>query len=61
MSVKSTRLRFIVSKTASGLSDAVSLLPFKVEIKGAPVFSNKKWYLWFVIPDNEVFKNTELP
>lgn len=60
MDVKNTRLRFIAAKTAGEISLAVSSLPFKVEIKGNPVFDGKRWILWFVIPDNvQEFRNIE--
>lgn len=62
MTVSSTRLRFISAKAAADLSVAVSSLPFKVEIKGAPVFDGTKWFLWFIIPDevDSKFQNVEL-
>jgi len=49
----STRLRYISSTTALGLSEAVSSLPFKVEMKEV-VFAKGRFFAWFVIPDNVV-------
>jgi len=49
--IASTRLRYISAEAALDLSIAVSGLPSKVELKNI-VFDNKRWYAWFVIPDN---------
>lgn len=57
---ESTRLRYIRAKTAEELTKAVTLLPVKVEIKGGPVFNDKKWTVFFVIPDNVEFGNLEI-
>jgi hypothetical protein len=60
--LQSTRLRYISARTAGALSLAVSSLPFKVEIKGPPVFNNGRWFVWFVLPENPSIKlkNVEL-
>jgi hypothetical protein len=60
--IKSTRLRYISAKTAAEITAAVSRLDFKVEIKGGPVFSGGRWFIYFVLPENEGinFKNVEL-
>ena len=61
MSVKSTRLRFLSAGTPDELSEGVSALPFKVEIKGQPVYQGSRWHVFFVIPDNvEDFGNVNL-
>jgi len=61
MGVKSTRLRYISTSSAVELSAAVNAFPFKVEIKGGPVYDGKRWYLWFVIPDHvKEFLSTDL-
>lgn len=50
---KSTRLRYLKAKTEEEVSAAVTRLPFKVEIKGAPVWNGKRWVLWFVLPEED--------
>lgn len=49
--IHSTRLRFIRALSAEALCDAVSSLPFKVEIKGGPVLDGKRWVIFFVLPE----------
>lgn len=49
---KSTRLRHIVAKSPEELESAVESLPFKVEIKGNPVFDRENWYVFFTIADS---------
>lgn len=52
---KNTRLRYVKSKSADSIIEYTNrLLPYKVEIKGNPVFVDKKWYLWFVIPEDNM-------
>jgi len=54
MAISRTRLRFIKSKDPDRLVEYLSvILPYKIEIKGNPVFSKGKWYLWFVLPEND--------
>lgn len=61
MAVKSTRLRFVSSKDATKLVEFVDGLPFKIEIKGAPVLKQDTFYLFFVIPDSqETFNSINL-
>ena len=56
MAISSTRLRYISSGDLDELMAFVSLLPFKIEIKGAPSLVNKKWFLFFVIPEIDGFE-----
>jgi len=51
--VINTRLRFICSKDVERITLYPNKLPYKIEIKGNPVFNprDKKWYLFFIIPD----------
>lgn len=49
--IKSTRLRYVSAKTAHEVSQIIDRLPFKVEIKGGPVFAQKRWFIFFVIPE----------
>lgn len=58
--VKSTRLRYIRAKSIDDLSEFVSSLPFKIEIKGYPVKDGKRWLLWFIPPDSVEIGNTNL-
>lgn len=61
MEVKSTRLRFISARNPGELVSLVSQLPFKVEIKGGPIFQDGTWVLFFVIPDHiDEFINIEI-
>lgn len=48
-----TQLRFVSSKDAERIAVYCNTLGYKVEIKGNPFFNpkDKKWYLWFIIPD----------
>ncbi len=48
-----TQLRFVSSKELEKVLFWVNHLPYKVEIKGNPIF-NKKWYLFFILPDKLV-------
>ena len=47
----STKLRFVSSKDERLILAWVNRLPYKIEIKGAPIFARSRWYLYFVIPD----------
>ena len=48
-----TQLRYVRSKNADIIVEYTNrLLPYKIEVKGNPTFANKKWYLWFIIPDD---------
>jgi hypothetical protein len=51
MIVINTRLRFIASKDPTKLVEYCNSLPYKIEIKGNPVFNSKKFYLFFILPD----------
>lgn len=48
-----TQLRFVCSSDAERIVIYCNQLGYKVEIKGSPIFNtrDKKWYLWFIIPD----------
>lgn len=52
MRESSTKLRYIKSKNIETISHYVNMLPYRIEIKGNPIFVSKKWVLWFVIGDN---------
>jgi len=49
-----TRLRFISSKEIAKIILYSNSLAYKIEIKGGPAFNpkDKRWYLFFVIPDS---------
>ena len=48
-----TRLRYVCSKDADLIVDYVNrLISYKIEIKGNPTFVQKKWFLWFVLPED---------
>ena len=51
-----TRLRYVASKDVNRIVEYVNRLPYRVEIKGCPVFSNKKWTLFFILPDDTTLK-----
>ena len=54
-----TRLRYVKTKNPDRLVEYTNkLLGYKVEIKGAPVFSKGSWFLWFVLPEDLI---KELP
>jgi len=54
-----TKLRYIKTKDADKIVEYVSkLIPYRVEIKGNPVFVSGKWFLWFNLPDKDL---KELP
>ncbi len=47
----STQLRYISAKDPKIILAWVNHLPYKIEIKGAPIFAKGRWYLYFVMPD----------
>ena len=47
-----TRLRYVSAKDPAKLALFLSKLGFRVEIKGAPVWDGKRWYVWFIPPDD---------
>lgn len=51
MKPKYTRLRYLKSKDANALVAFMQMLP-RVQIYGAPVWTGKAWYLWFVPHDD---------
>jgi len=51
-----TRLRWSASKDADLLMSYVNKLPYRIEIKGTPVLKGAKWFLWFILPDDENLK-----
>ena len=54
-----TKLRYVSSKDADKILEYVSkILPYRIEIKGCPVYVKGKWYLWFNLPDKDL---KELP
>jgi len=57
-----TRIRYISSKNIDDIMIAVNSLPFKIEIKSSPVFADKKWWLFFILPESDLtdFKNLEI-
>ncbi len=59
MTQTNTRLRYIRSKSPDLLLEyANKYIAYKIEIKGNPIFARKKWYLWFVLPEDLI---KELP
>lgn len=48
--VRTTRLRFISARDPETLTEALDLLPYKVELKQI-VKDKGLWYAWFVIPE----------
>jgi len=50
-----TKLRYIASRDPKKIVKYVNeLIPYKIEIKGSPVLNNKKWFLWFNLPDKPI-------
>ena len=47
-----TRLRYISSKKVEKLIQYVNGLPYRIEIKGGPIYDGKLWSLFFVLPDD---------
>ena len=47
-----TRIRYVASKDVDLLISYVNSLPYKIEIKGNPILKGKKWFLFFILPDN---------
>lgn len=58
-----TRLRHVSAKDVLLLEAFLSQLGFKVEIKGGPVATEGRWYLFFIIPDQvpDDFLSVDLP
>lgn len=55
MEEKITKLRYVRSKDPDKIIEYVNrYLPYKIEIKGNATFAQKKWYLWFNLPDNNM-------
>ena len=48
----STRLRHISSKSIDEIEIFLSRLGFRVQIYGSPVWNGKKWFVFFVPPDD---------
>lgn len=47
-----TKLRYVCSKNPERIIKYVNRdIPYRVEIKGNVTFADKKWYLWFNLPD----------
>jgi hypothetical protein len=62
LAVDSTRIRYISARTVEEVTQAVTSLPFRVELKSL-VYNpeDKRFYQTFVVPDNvETFNNVEL-
>jgi len=57
MEINSTRIRYISSKDVDEIIGFVNRLPFKIEIKGNPVLKGSKWFLFFILPENEGLKD----
>lgn len=48
-----TRLRYVCSKDPDLIVEyANKLVAYKIEIKGNPIFVQKKWFLWFILPED---------
>lgn len=52
----STQLRYVSSKDVDKLIIWVNKLPYKIEIKGQPILKNNKFYLFYVLPENQLAK-----
>ena len=53
MSKDVTKLRYVRSKDPNKIVEYTNkLLAYKIEIKGNPIFVQKKWYLWFNLPED---------
>jgi hypothetical protein len=48
--IRTTRLRFISARDPKTLTEALDLLPYKVEIKQI-VKDKGLWFAWFIIPE----------
>ena len=54
-----TRLRYVSSKDPEIILAYLNkLLGYKVEIKGNPTFVKGKWFVWFVLPENDILKES---
>lgn len=47
-----TRLRYVASKSPDQIILFLSMLKFRVQIYGAPIWDGKRWTLWVVPPDD---------
>lgn len=47
-----TRLRFVSARRPEQIVEFLNRLGFRVQIYGSPVWDGKRWFLWFVPPDN---------
>lgn len=47
-----TRLRFVSAASPERIVEYLDRLPYRVQIYGAPVWNGRRWFLWFVPPDN---------
>ena len=47
----STQLRYVSAKSLDTLLVYVHQLPYKIEIKGNPIFRTNRWFLFFTLPD----------
>ncbi len=57
MEIINTRLRYIKTKNPDKIIEYLNkILTYKVEIKGNPIFSKGKWYLYFVLPESDILK-----
>jgi hypothetical protein len=52
MKPATTRLRYVSAKRPELLVLFLSRLGFRVQIYGSPVWDGKRWFLWFVPPDD---------
>lgn len=48
-----TRLRYVSARKPKDLQIYLQRLGFRVQIYGAPVWDGKRWFLWFVPPDDD--------
>ena len=61
MEINSTRLRAATSKNLDSLLLWSNKIPFKIEIKGNPVFKSRKWHLFFVLPELDAPMFNKMP
>ena len=45
-----TKIRYLRSKKIDDLIIFINSLPYKIEIKGNPVFANGKWFIYYILP-----------
>lgn len=48
---RTTRLRYVASRDPNRLVEFLNSIGFRVQIYGSPQWNGKKWFLWFVPPD----------